>query len=182
MDNDIEDEEDNSPSGLRVKCLITGKMGYLGAALLKDKVEEFGSLEEVGKHYICRAAGKFLRQGLSQEDTRINLGLSNDGYVPVSEILIENSLGTTRKKKRNGTSETNPNEPDKDGVYWWQRSDFAIKADWNRTPMNIEEATKDACLRPDIYLDDLCESCSYFPRCTLPIKKIKGKIPKIEKV
>lgn len=50
------------------------------------------------------------------------------------------------------------------------------------TPINVEQTTKDTCLRPDIILYGPCEPCNYFERCQLPGKKINGKAPKIEKV
>ena len=76
-------------SGLRVKCLITGKPGYFSATLLQEKLKSYNTLEEVGKHYICRDAGKLLRDGKSQTETRIALGLPIDGYVEVDQHIIE---------------------------------------------------------------------------------------------
>lgn len=174
-----EPEESNSTSGLKVKCIITGKAGYLGSALLVDKVDEFGSLDEVAKHYICRAAGKLLRQGMSQEETRKNLGLDNTGFIPIDEAIIEKVLDTKRKK--GGSPDIN--QMDSNGQYWWQKEEFKVKPGWNtKGGFNVEEATKDSCLRPDIYLDAMCEDCNYFTRCQLPIRRINGKVPKIEKV
>ncbi len=180
-DNDIDIEEveqDSGPSGLKVRCIVTGKPGYLGSAILTEKIKEFGTAAEVAKHYICRGAGKYLRQGLSQDETRAELGISNDGFKPVEDSIIEKALGSVRRK-REGT--INPNVPDVNGLYWWQKESARVSTDWNRTPLNIEEATRDSCLRPDIYLDDVCEQCPYFTRCTLKTKKINGKVPKIEK-
>lgn len=179
MAEEIEDEV-NSPAGLKVKCLITGKPGYLGSLILPERIKEYGTLSEVAKYYICRGAGKLLRQGLTQLETRTSLGLTNEGYVPVDDFTIEKALGMVRKKKAMG--EANPNTPDANGVYWWQRDDFKVKTDWARQPINVEETTKDTCLRPDIYLCDKCEPCPYFLRCVLPIKRINGKIPKSEKI
>jgi hypothetical protein len=176
--DDIE-TEDAGPSGLKVKCIITGKSGYLSSAILQEKLKEFGSPDEIAKHYICRGAGKYLRQGLTQEETRAELGLPIDGFKPVDDAIIEKALGGTKRKRKSG--EVNPNDPDANGIYWWQKEDFKVRSDWNRTPINVAESTRDACLRPDIYLDDVCESCPYFAECTLKTKKIKGKVPKIEK-
>ena len=38
-------------SGLRVKCLITGKPGYFSATLLQEKLKSYNTLEEVGKDF-----------------------------------------------------------------------------------------------------------------------------------
>jgi hypothetical protein len=179
-DVDEIDLDKAGPSGLKVKCIITGKPGYLSSAILQEKLKEFGSPEEVAKHYICRGAGKYLRQGLSQQETRVELGLSIDGFIPVDDLVIERALGETKRRRKSG--EVNPNDPDANGVYWWQKEDFKVRSDWNRTPINVAESTRDACLRPDIYLDDVCENCPYFSECTLKTKKIKGKVPKIEKI
>lgn len=163
----------NENSGLKVHCIVTGKQGYLGADFLKKKIDTFGSPEEVAKHYICRQAATLLRDGKSQEDIRTELGISNEGFVPVSEEIIETALGERRKKNND------INAPDANGEYWWQKGDFKVSRGWDQKPIDVELTTKDACLRPDIYLDERCEPCPYFSRCKLPTRLINGKVPKI---
>lgn len=161
-------------SGLKVFCLITSKQGYLGADLLKKRLEEFGSVEEVAAHYICRDAATLLRQGKSQEEVRQELGYT-DAFVPVSEEIIEAALGERRKN-------SSANAPDANGKYWWQSDDFKVKPGWNQQPFDVEGSTSDTCLRPDLYLDGRCEPCPYFARCKFDRRMINGKIPKGEKI
>ena len=161
--------------GLRIKCIITGRITLLNTNVLKKKLLTYGNIEEVQKHYICREAGKYLRRGMSQSEIRKLLGIKEENWTEYDNDFLINIIQKNGKiKKKNGsTKQTQPvKEALTDEECFWRRGEYVIHEGWDKMPIDVPTATKDCCLRPDIFLDHHnCERCGYHANCTFPKKK-----------
>lgn len=168
-------EQDTKQTGLRVYCIVTGRPGYYNAITLAERLKQYETIDNVKKHYICREALTLLKEGATIQDIRKTIPCNEHVVlVDIDETVIDNIL----ERKRKSSSAAKINAPDENGSYWWQKDENKVKTDWKGVPVVIEEVTKDACLRPDVYLDEICERCPFFDRCKLPIRRIKGKVPR----
>ena len=154
-----------------LQCFVTGKRVYINEDQLRKKIEKFGSIDNVRKYHACREALNLLIEGLTVSEVRERLEITEQ-LPDVSDEVVKTAVFKKTGKKFVIRQQTD------DGQKWWQHPDFRISKQIMLTPLDVESATKDTCLTPNAYLDDDCERCIYFNRCSLPIRKIRGKIQK----
>jgi hypothetical protein len=144
--------------GLKVKCLVTGQPSYFGTSILAKKLEEFGTIEEVSRSYVCRDAAKLLREGKSLKQVRELLNV-DESVELCDEAHLSKILGLDIVKEEKGAISYPP------GYF----TSPVGEIDW-------AQATHDTCFHPNIYLDEKdCTRCRLFGVCTLPKKKLPKK-------
>jgi hypothetical protein len=95
-----------SMGGQRVKCIITGRVTLLNTNILKKKLEEYGTVESVQEHYICREAAKYLRRGIGPIEIRKLLGIKDKGWKEYDQSFLETIISKGGKIKKNSNGET----------------------------------------------------------------------------
>lgn len=95
-----------SMGGQRVKCIITGRVTLLNTNILKKKLEEYGTVESVQEHYICREAAKYLRRGIGPVEIRKLLGINVKGWKEYDQSFLDTIISKGGKIKKNSNGET----------------------------------------------------------------------------
>ena len=164
---------------------ISGAKTFAPIEYFKKNVETKygGSIEKFVKEYTTRETKKYLKEGWSPEGIRAQAATSKNGKLPKLDKKPKKDPNAPKKKRRARLSahvistEITINEngiQEKVVTYPWSADPTGY---FKSTPvaLDIGEATKDTCLRPDIYLDDNCYSCNYYELCQCPIKYQKKK-------
>jgi hypothetical protein len=173
---------------MKLPCIVTGILSYFSKQSMIKKIGKFGSVEEVKKHYICPKARKLLRSGLTVEEVRERLKVTEK--LPVVDLNILSRLKLLKKPRRKKKDKIGPY-----GYYFWNNPEYQKRkretvAEMERfnteaTPQEyIEWATggKDGCQvplggtcqRPDIFIGNgkYCDGCDYLEFCLCDKKRV----------
>lgn len=140
-----------------------------------------GSIERFNKEYVTRETKKYLASGYTKEQVKEIASKCKNFKLPkIAKPKKDTRVPKKEKKaklsKLNSVTEVQTNQ---DGVreevkvFPWSKD-----ADYFRSPtvpLNIHEASKGACFRPDIYLDNECYGCPHYDICQCDIKIVKKK-------
>ena len=157
---------------------ITGHRTFAPVEYFKNTVQKKygGSIERFIKEYVTRETKKYLASGYTKEQVKEiaskhkNFKLpkigkpKKDPRVPKKE----------RKTKLTSTSESVTQETGEVVKFypWSGNPDYFRSAP---TPMDMAEATKTACWRPDVFLDEECYGCPYYDICQNDMKYVIKK-------
>lgn len=174
--------------GMKLPCIVTGKLSYFSKSSLEKKVSKFGSVDEVAKHYICPPARKLLRSGMTVDQVREKLNVTAD--VPKVEFETLSRLGLLKKNNHRRKKADS-----KWGMCFWRHPDYIkTKAAEERAREKFNEHASDreyiewstggpagsqvplggTCQRPDIFLNNgkYCDGCSYWEYCLCDKKRV----------
>ena len=167
--------------GMRIPCIVTGKLSYFSAASLEKKINKFGSTDDFSKHYVCPAARKLLRKGMSVNEVRDTLKITEK--LPAVSLDIISRLKLLKKKSTRKNS-----KEQEDRQRYLNSKEFRDKMralEEKRNNMTFREWVEDhtggpdrvwlragactgTCIRPDIFLsrnDRACDGCPYHVYC-----------------
>lgn len=132
--------------GSKIPCNITGKLTTCVGPWLKKKVAEFGSAEALLRNYKCRGVNKAKKA--KEKETKLKV-----------------SVGAKKKQKKKETKEDDLTVIPQMNVFERRPS----------TDFELTAITRDACLRPDIFLDNdrFCNGCEYLDLCSNTNKCLK---------
>lgn len=181
------------PSGLRqsangqyvyANCVVTGKPtffkpDYFAQVLARDFN---GDEVKMFKGYVCKDVKKLRKAGKTDAQILDILG-KFDPKAPKKKHPVQakaDKVIKPAKVKRNKDSVTPVGEvvilkatptakPVTRPVYPWSDNPNYFRSETVGS-INFEEATKDTCHRPDLYLDTRCDGCPLYDRCTLDSK------------
>lgn len=159
---------------------ISGAKTFAPIEYFKKNVQEKygGSVERFIKEYTTRETKKYLKEGWTVEQIKELASKAKNGKLPKLDRKPKkdpNAPKKVRKKRVSAHAESTQTVTNLDGtqevirVYPWSNDPTTYFRE-PPVPLNISEVTKDACLRPDIYLEDECYGCSYYTECQCPIK------------
>ena len=154
---------------------ITGHKTFAPIEYFKSMVQNKygGSVERFIKEYVTRETKKYLQSGYTKEQVKEiaskckNFKLpkiakpKKDPRVPKKERKIKLASTSETVTSENGQQETIKYYP------WTGNPDYFKSP---HTPVDMTEATKTACWRPDIYLDDECFGCPHYNICQNDMK------------
>jgi hypothetical protein len=90
---------------MNMKCIVTGLEKRFTTSLLNNKLKKFGSVEIFAKYYVCKQAMKLLRSGLSIEEIRRQLNVSDFSKPVDVEVLYKLKLLKKSKRTKNKSKE-----------------------------------------------------------------------------
>jgi hypothetical protein len=173
---------------MKLPCIVTGILSYFSEQAMSKKISKFGSVEEFEKHYICPKARKLLRTGLTVEEVRDKLNVTEKlSKIDLNILSRLNLLKKPRRKKRKSDSEY--------GYYFWHSPEYIKKKAENDAKMHlfntsatpqeyIEWATGGpdqcqvphggTCQRPDIFINNgkYCDGCPYWEYCLCDKRRV----------
>jgi len=159
---------------------ISGAKTFAPIEYFKKNIQDNygGSQERFVKEYITRETKKYLAAGYTAEQIRDMASKCKNNKLPKINVKLKphpNAPKKIRRKRLASHAESTTTTINSDGeiekvrVYPWTGKPDYFKTTEN-VPLNIEEVTKEACLRPNIYLDDECNGCLHYDRCQCPLK------------
>lgn len=160
---------------------VTGHRTFAPIEYFKKMVETKygGSVERFVKEYVTRETKKYLAAGYTKEQIKEIASKSKDFKLPkIAKPNVKDKRIPKRSKKErlSSSSETIINA---EGVQetvkvypWTNNPDYFRSA---HVPLDIAEASKNACMRPDIYFDCECRGCPYYDICQNKSKYIIKK-------
>lgn len=159
---------------------ITGHKTFAPIEYFKKMVEQKygGSLQRFVKEYVTRETKKYLSSGYTAEQVKEIASKCKNFKLPkiAKPQKDERIPKKVRKQKLAGVKETTINEAGQEEtkkIFPWTNNPDYFREE--AVPINIAETTKDACLRPDIYLDDECYGCAYHQVCQCELKYVIKK-------
>ena len=145
---------------------------------LKNLETKYGNdLSRFVREYKTRETKKYLKEGYTPAQIK-EIASKHKGFkLPKINVKLAKDPRVPRKprKKRLQSQAEEQKVTDSNGVetiikiYPWSHDPQNYFKD-DAAPISIAEQTKDACLRPDIYLDAECEGCPYYTECTCKLK------------
>jgi hypothetical protein len=136
-----------------------------------------GDLKKFVNTYMTRETKKYLADGWSIEDIKAQAA-AHKGKLPKLHPKIAKHPDMPKKERRKrlaSHAEETIKVVKADGTeevvrkYPWSSDPEYFKST-GPTAINMSEATKDACFRPDIYLNEQCHGCQYYDVCQLSLK------------
>lgn len=145
-------KEHSSFPGSKIPCNMTGKLTTCVGPWMIKKIKEFGGAENLLRKYKCRGALKQKREALKPVSSKKN------------------------SKRRQVLKELKNEQKD------WDLPKMSMEGSKPLSDAELSDATKGACMRPDIFLDNdrYCDGCEFFEVCTNVNKGLKP-IPKKRK-
>ncbi|NDB83776.1 MAG: hypothetical protein EB127_13775 [Alphaproteobacteria bacterium] len=159
---------------------VTGHRTFAPIDYFKNMVQKKygGSVEKFVKEYVTRETKKYLASGYTKEQVRDIASKCKNFKLPkIAKPKKDPRVPKKERKKRiEATSETvtnNYGEQEVIKTYPWSNNPDYFRSP--HTPMDMAAATKDACWRPDVYLDDDCFGCPYYEICQNDMKHVIKK-------
>lgn len=170
-------------TAVNINCIVTGKKQYVFGVTLKKRIQHFGSLDELTKHFICRKAKKLLKEGLTVDEVRAKLKVKKELSTVSQESLNLNKIKAKKIK---------PAEVVKQNVDYINSNDFKKKKirenntlnTWGSFKLFVEEMTGGpngcqiskggTCQNPHIWFDneEFCDGCTWFQFCLVSRKRL----------
>lgn len=149
-----------------LSCIVSGIEKRVSKNVIQKGINKYGSLEAFKKYYVDREAKKLLKQRIKPEVVQQKL-LPKDKTAFSISYNVLTQLKLLKKAKREETIQALTNFqyiPKPPPTYSSRRA-------------YIEDLTKGACLRPDIFLNSgrVCDNCMYSEFCLCSIKKFSKK-------
>jgi hypothetical protein len=173
--------------GLTLNCIVTNRGKYVGGSVLQNKVNKFGSEDNIRKFYVSREAAQLLKQGYTVEQVRSELNVTDFNKTVDFEVLYKLKLLKKRKRKPGQTPEDirasqELSEKNTREWYFQQEKMKSCKKTW------VEEMTGGknrcqvayggTCIRPDIYYNHeynkagRCSPCPHNEHCLCRSKEV----------
>lgn len=158
------------------QCTVTGIKTFADSGRFAVIAEKYGGIEKLAKEFVLPTAKRYLKEGWDKE-TLAAIIQANNGKLPAfgkknkKEPTVKKRFKRSLKAHSVG-SETvagSDTEPQKERpIYPWSTDPDYFKG--GTSVLNTSEATKDACLYPNRFLDDQCYGCSIYETCNYASK------------
>jgi hypothetical protein len=169
-----------------MKCLVTGVEKKYSMAQLKRRINKFGSVEELKKHWISREAAAYLRKGYTVDEVRETLKVSKSYKRKVSIKVLKRLKLYRRNLIKRRSRDKQKKSAGK--VLVMQRSPMINILEYKDGKFTYPERIKDltgngVCIRPDLWNAEpakSCDNCHYAQEkygnlCRCPTKLVTGK-------
>jgi len=173
--------------GIRVNCIITNEEKYFNSTVLRNKLNKFGSEDNLRKYYVSKPAAKLLKSGLTIDQVRNKLNSSYQKQVDI-EILYKLKLLKTGKKRKKQVSPEEARqlrEQTEHNEKVWYNHQEKMKTcsktwveEMTGGPNRVQIPYGGTCIRPDIYYDNegskqgRCKPCPYHEYCLCTNKEV----------
>jgi hypothetical protein len=159
---------------------ISGAKTFAPIEYFKKTVETKygGSIERYVKEFTTRETKKYLKEGWTPEQIKEQAVNSKNGKLPKLNRKPKKDPNAPKKERRRRlSSHVNSTQiiTNEDGS-----QEKVVTYPWSVDPTGyfksqpkaviVSEVTKEACLRPDIYLDDECYGCPFYDECNCKAK------------
>ena len=164
-------------SGEQLKCIITGREKYFTPKLMAKRIAKFGTVSQVQIHYVCMDAKRLLKQGLTVDEIREKLGITET--LPKVNLQILSRLKLLKKPK--GQKNAKAAEVKAERARYLNSQEFRDKMraieerqrnmsyqDWVETYTGTGRERGGTCIRPDIFLswnNRACDGCQCYEFC-----------------
>lgn len=160
---------------------VTGAATFAPVDYFIKKVEtKFGgNIEKFIKEYVTRETKKYLKEGWTPD--QLKEIVKERGKLPKLDKKPKKDPNAPKKERRKRVAAhakstvtiiNSDGETEVVRVYPWS-NDPTNYFRSTPSPVNIAEATKETCLRPEIYLDAECYGCNFFNDCTCKLKNLE---------
>jgi len=157
-------------------CTVTGLQTFAKPEYWVKVMAKFGTEENLVATYVCKKAKQYLAAGYTSEQIK---ALVKDNELP---SLNEPAVVVVKKVEKavesvDVVATVLPVEsvafvmlePKERVTYAWSNDPNYFKSTGNGD-VDIETATLDTCMYPNMNLDALCRGCRIYDRCKLPSK------------
>lgn len=169
-----------------MKCLVTGVEKKYSMAQLKRRINKFGSVDELQKHWISREAVTYLKKGYTVDEIRAALSVPKSWQRKVSIKVLKRlrlykrNLIKRRERDRRKQSASKALVM----VHTPMINILEYKNNKFTYPEEIQKLTRNGvCIRPDLWTAEpakCCDNCHYAQEkygnlCRCPTKLVSGK-------
>ena len=167
------------PSGLRqslngnfiyVNCAVTDRQTFFTLAYFAESLKnKFGGDEtRMAKEFVFRLVEKYRAKGYTDEAIR-KLTDENGGRLPK---LTDDAAEEAEAEAAASVAVAKPVQPKvvEKPVYSWSHDPQNYFKSTTPGKLNVAEATRATCFRPDLNLDCQCDGCPYYSACTCASK------------
>jgi hypothetical protein len=174
--------------GMKIPCIVTGKLSYFSKSALTKKISKFGSVEDFSKHYVCPPARKLLRTGMTVDEVRKHLNITQKLPAVSLDIISRLNLLKTKSTRKNSKEELarakylNSKEYKDKMRAWHHRKENMTFREWVEEYTGgtdriwlTQGARTGTCIRPDIYLTrnyKACDGCECYEYCLCRNKRL----------
>lgn len=168
------------------ECSVSGLVTFAKPDYWVKIMAKYGSEENLVKTYVCQKAKRLLDEGLTPAEVRDKLSKPETAADKKAKKAIKEEKvrrkELTKKPRKKGLktfavdketvlvqNDTGSLEKEVRPVYPWQNDPNYFRTGETHI-LTVEEETKSACLRPDIYLDSDCNGCPFYDKCVCSIK------------
>lgn len=163
-----------------VDC-VTGHRTFAPIDYFKKMVQTkyAGSIERFVKEYVTRETKKYLAAGYTKEQIKDIASKSKNFKLPKIANKSKKDERVPKKERKKRMASTNETVTNSSGeqevikIYPWTNNPDYFRS--TPVPMDMAEATKTACWRPDIFLDEECYGCPYYDICQNDMKHVIKK-------
>jgi len=159
---------------------ITGAKTFAPIEYFKQTVttKYSGNIEKFVKEYITRETKKYLAAGYTPEQIKDLASKCKNNKLPKINVKLKkhpNMPKKERRKRLTAHAESTTTVINEAGVeekvrtYPWTGNPDYFRSEKVHT--DLAEVSKEACLRPNIYLDDDCNGCPHYEICQCPLKQ-----------
>jgi hypothetical protein len=144
-------------------------------SMVKEKYNN--SIERFVKEYTTRETKKYLAAGYTPEQIKDLASKCKGNKLPKINVKLKphpNAPKKERRKRLASHAETSKLVINEDGVeervrtYPWTGNPDYFRSE--KSYIDLAETSKEACLMPNVYLDDECHGCKYYSICQCPLK------------
>ena len=149
-----------------ISCVVSGIEKRVSKNAIQKGITKFGSLEAFKKHYVDREAKKLLKQRMKPEAVQQKLLPKGKSAFTINyDVLARLKLLKKTKKEETTQELVNFQYIPKPPTAYSSKKAY------------VEDLTRGACLRPDIYLNSgrVCDDCMYSEFCICDVKKFSKK-------
>lgn len=163
--------------GAHLKCIVTGWEKYFTPKLMAKRISKFGTETQVQLHYICMDAKRLLKQGLTVDEIREKLGITEN--LPKVNLQILSRLKLLKKPK--SQKKLKAAEEKAERIRYLNSREYKDKMlaieernrnltfqEWVERYTGTGRERGGTCLRPDIFLshnNKACDGCPYYEFC-----------------
>ena len=169
-------------TGTTFECIVTGEKKYISAGNLKRRLAKFGSQQEFAQHYICVAAKKLLRKGMTVDEIRKQLNVTQELARVPNKILARLKLLKKKPRKQKDQAAKlerqrylNSKEYKDKMIAWKDRQKNMTFEEWVREYTGTGRERGGTCIRPDIFLswnNRACDGCQCYEFCMCYQKRL----------
>ena len=179
--------------GAHIKCIVTGAEKYFTPKALEKRISKFGTIKQVELHYVSQDAKRLLKKGLSVDEIREKLEVTESLPKVNLQVLARLKLLKNPKKRKAAKAAEAKAErerylrskefKDKMLALEEEKANMTFK-EWVVMYTSTGRERGGTCLRPDVFLshnDRACDGCPYYEHCRCYQRRLSSEKKKPRK-
>ncbi len=172
--------------GANIKCIVTGVEKYFTPKALEKRISKFGTINQAELHYVSQDAKRLLKKGLTVDEVREELGVTET--LPKVNLQILSRLKLLKNPKKRKAVKAAEVKAEREKYLnskeyrdkmraWKERQRNMSFRDWVEAYTGTGRERGGTCIRPDIFLswnDRACDGCVCYEFCMCYGKRLSG--------